>query len=76
MRAGPIQGGFVRPVAPLIIESIEVCEHCGGDGGWDEPAAWTPTWFKCRQCDGKGEYVTECKIAGEERIVEMLEAEQ
>ena len=31
------------------------CWGCGGDGGWDEPAAWTPTWFECPYCHGEGE---------------------
>lgn len=40
-------------------EFLQECPECGGDGGFDEPAAWTPTWTKCKHCDGKGELVVE-----------------
>jgi len=45
-----------RALAEIIQSEMvhEPCEHCGGDGGFDEPTAWTPTWFTCRSCSGRG----------------------
>lgn len=49
---------------------IDVCDACGGDGEFDEPAAWIPTTIKCTWCDGAGFIVRAAEPAGEEWIDE------
>ncbi len=45
------------------LEDFAECEHCGGDGGFDEPAAWSPTWISCQACKGSGQAVRTYKAA-------------
>lgn len=40
------------------------CEQCGGDGGFDEPAAASPTWIQCKACKGTGQVIREYQEAG------------
>jgi hypothetical protein len=47
------------------------CEHCGGDGGFDEPAAWSPTTIRCEPCNGTGQVVREYQVAGQDRFDEV-----
>jgi DnaJ-class molecular chaperone len=44
---------------------IDVCDCCGGDGEFDEPAAWVPTTIKCRHCKGEGFVLVEAEPADE-----------
>lgn len=46
------------------------CPECGGDGGFDEPAACLPTWIECEHCEGTGQVVRQYLEAGEERCSE------
>lgn len=41
-------------IADMNESVIDVCDCCGGDGEFDEPAAAVATTIKCEHCDGEG----------------------
>lgn len=54
---------------PMLNEpAIDVCDACGGDGGWDEVAtAYGHTrWYRCEHCEGTGLVLHSADEAGED----------
>lgn len=54
---------------------IDVCDCCGGDGGFSEPwelCSWgvSERWVECTHCDGEGFVLVAAEQADEEWITE------